>query len=149
MSPPPPTPEDGNRSSFRNVEVSKFFGIPDDGYSPKANQFWLSISIVRTLQNLHVSMAMNFLFNFPLYLQSVPVHSANVVKSYIKACRRVLTSILLYLIGPQSFCDLKSVTYKLILKFTYLQLHPESCRQIFWQVFSQSSCFWWLLKVSN
>jgi hypothetical protein len=43
-----------------------------------------------------------FFFNFPLHLQSVPVHSANVVKS----CRRVLTSILLYLIGSESSCDL-------------------------------------------
>jgi hypothetical protein len=44
--------------------------------------------------------------NFPLYLQSVPIHSANVVKSYTKACRRVRTSSLLYLTGPESSCDL-------------------------------------------
>jgi hypothetical protein len=31
-------------------------------------------------------------FNFPLYLQSVPIYSANVVKSCTKACIRVLTS---------------------------------------------------------
>jgi hypothetical protein len=57
-----------------------------------------------------------FFFNFPLYLQSVPIYSANVVKSYTKACRRVLTSTLLYLIGLESSCDLGSVTYKLNLK---------------------------------
>jgi hypothetical protein len=60
---------------------------------------------------------LNF-FNFPLYLQSVPIHSANIVKSYIKACtsRRVLTSTLLYLIGSESSCDLGGETYKLNLK---------------------------------
>jgi hypothetical protein len=52
-------------------------------------------------------------FNFPLYLQSVPAHSANVVKLCTKACRRVLTSSLLYLIGSESSCDLGSETYKL------------------------------------
>jgi hypothetical protein len=57
-----------------------------------------------------------FLFNFSLYLQSVPIHSANVIKLCIKACRRVLTSTLLYLIGSESFCDLGSETYKLNLK---------------------------------
>jgi hypothetical protein len=58
----------------------------------------------------------NIFFNFPLYLQSVPIHSANAVKSYTKACRRVLTSTLLYLIGSESSCDLGSVTYKINLK---------------------------------
>jgi hypothetical protein len=57
-----------------------------------------------------------FFFNFPLYLQSVPVHSANVVKSCTEACRRVLTGTLLYLIGSESSCDLGSETYKLNLK---------------------------------
>jgi hypothetical protein len=57
-----------------------------------------------------------YFFNFPLYLQSVPVHSANVVKSCTKACRRVLISTLLYLIGSESSCDLGSETYKLNLK---------------------------------
>jgi hypothetical protein len=57
-----------------------------------------------------------FFYNFPLYLQSVPVHSANAVKSCTKAFRKVLTSTLLYLIGSESFCDLGSVTYKLNLK---------------------------------
>jgi hypothetical protein len=52
----------------------------------------------------------------PLYFQSVPIHSANVVKSYTKACRRVLTSTLLCLIGSESSCDLGSVTYNLNLK---------------------------------
>jgi hypothetical protein len=58
----------------------------------------------------------NFFFNFPLYLQSVPVHSVNVLRSYTKACRRVLTSTLLYLIGSESSCDLGSESYKLNLK---------------------------------
>jgi hypothetical protein len=44
------------------------------------------------------------------------MHSANVVKLYTKACRRVLTSTLLYLIGSGSSCDLGSVIYKLNLK---------------------------------
>jgi hypothetical protein len=51
-------------------------------------------------------------FNFQLYLQYVPIHSAKV----LKACRRVLTSTLLYLIGSESTCDLGSETYKLNLK---------------------------------
>jgi hypothetical protein len=55
-----------------------------------------------------------YFFNFPLYLQSVPVHSANVVKSCTKACRRVLTSTPLYLIGSESSCDLGSETYKTV-----------------------------------
>jgi hypothetical protein len=57
-----------------------------------------------------------FFFNFPLYLQSVPIHSANVVKSCTKACRKVFTSTLIYLIGSESCCDLESETYKLNLK---------------------------------
>jgi hypothetical protein len=59
----------------------------------------------------------HFFFSiFPLYLQSVPIHSANVEKSCTKACIRVLTSALLYLVGSESSCDLGSVTYKLNLK---------------------------------
>jgi hypothetical protein len=57
-----------------------------------------------------------FFFNFPLYLQSVPIPSANVVKLYTKACKRLLTSTLLYLIGSELSCDLGNVTYKLNLK---------------------------------
>jgi hypothetical protein len=34
-----------------------------------------------------------------LYLKSLPIHSANVVKSCTKVCRRVLASTLLYLIA--------------------------------------------------
>jgi hypothetical protein len=55
-------------------------------------------------------------FNFPLYLQSVPTHSANVLRPCRKARRRVLTSTLLYLIGSESSCDLGSETYKLNLR---------------------------------
>jgi hypothetical protein len=61
-------------------------------------------------------VGLKFLFNFPLHLQSVPVHSANVVKPCTKAYRRVLTSTLLYLIRSESSCDLGSETYKLNLK---------------------------------
>jgi hypothetical protein len=57
-----------------------------------------------------------FFFNFPLYLQTVPIHSPSVLKSYTKTCRRVLTSTLLYLIGSESSCDLGSETLKLNLK---------------------------------
>jgi hypothetical protein len=69
----------------------------------------------------HVGLSLSFhgrqfLFNFPLYLQSVPVHSAKVVKSCTEACRRVPTSTLIYLIGSESSCDLVSETYKLELK---------------------------------
>jgi hypothetical protein len=39
---------------------------------------------------------------FQLHLQSVPVHSANVVKPCTKTCGKVLTSTLLYLIGSES-----------------------------------------------
>jgi hypothetical protein len=85
------------------------------------------------MQQLCLSKLLLF-FNFPLYLQSVPIHSANVVKSYTKACRRVLTSTLLYLIGSGSSCDLGSVTYKLYLQLQHL--HIESGRQIYWQVLS-------------
>jgi hypothetical protein len=53
-----------------------------------------------------------FFLNFPLYLQSVPIPSSNVVKS----CKRVLSSTHLYLIGSESSCDLGSETYKLNLK---------------------------------
>jgi hypothetical protein len=56
----------------------------------------------------------NFYFNFPLHLQSVPIYSANVVKSCTKTCRIVFTSTLLYLIRSESSCDLG--TYKLNLK---------------------------------
>jgi hypothetical protein len=56
------------------------------------------------------------LFNFPLYLKFVPIHSANIVKSFTKACRRVLISTLLYLIESESSCDLGIVTYKLNLE---------------------------------
>jgi hypothetical protein len=56
------------------------------------------------------------IFNFPLYLISVSMHSANAVKSCTKACRRVLTSTVLHLIGSEYSCDLGSVTYKLNLK---------------------------------
>jgi hypothetical protein len=37
-------------------------------------------------------------------------------RAFVKACRRVVTSTLLYVIGSESSCDLGSVTYKLNLK---------------------------------
>jgi hypothetical protein len=46
----PPSPEDGNRSSFRNVV---FFGIQDDGESPeKFCEFCTTYTIVRILSSL-------------------------------------------------------------------------------------------------
>jgi hypothetical protein len=49
-------------------------------------------------------------FNFPLYLQSVPIHSANVVKSFTKACGRVLSSAPLQLIGSDTvICTIQYV----------------------------------------
>jgi hypothetical protein len=61
-------------------------------------------------------LVFTFFFNFPLYLQPVSIHSANVVKSCTKACRIVLTSTLLYLIRSELSCDIGSETYKLNLK---------------------------------
>jgi hypothetical protein len=60
-----------------------------------------------------------FLFNFPLYLQSVPVHSANLVRSYTNARRRVLTSTLQYLIGSESSDDLGRETYTYLTNQIY------------------------------
>jgi hypothetical protein len=62
-------------------------------------------------------------------MQSVPIHSASVVKSCTKACRKVLTSTILYLVGSESSCDLGGVTYKLNLKthiynYSYYILNP-------------------------
>jgi hypothetical protein len=42
-----------------------------------------------------------FFVVIPFYLQSVPVHSANCVKPYTVACRRVFSSSPLELIGPR------------------------------------------------
>jgi hypothetical protein len=67
--------------------------------------------ITYTLLYIYIYIYYTIFFNFPLYLPSVPAHLANVVK----ACRRVPTSALLYLVGPES-CDLGSETYKLNLK---------------------------------
>jgi hypothetical protein len=75
-----------------------------------------SFSIISTAnESMQFEIALKILkhilfFNFPFYLQSVPVHSANVVKSCTKACGRVLTSTLLYLIGSEPSCDLGSET---------------------------------------
>jgi hypothetical protein len=55
-----------------------------------------------------------FFFNVSLYLQSVPIRSANVVNS----CRRAITITLLYVKRSESSCDLGSETYKLNLKKT-------------------------------
>jgi hypothetical protein len=62
------------------------------------------------------SLSRLFFFNFTLYLQSVPIRSEHVAKSCTKACGRVLTSTLLYLMGSEFSCYLESVTYKLNLK---------------------------------
>jgi hypothetical protein len=48
----------------------------------------LPIRNQRTSHIMRTKGPLNIFFNFPLYLQSVPIHSGNVVK----ACRRVLSS---------------------------------------------------------
>jgi hypothetical protein len=50
--------------------------------------FFLNVITCTTACSLHI-----YFFNFPLYLQSVPIHSANVVKSCTKACRRVIQGV--------------------------------------------------------
>jgi hypothetical protein len=50
----------------------------------------LEININKTVS----SPGHTFFFYFPLYLLSVTIHSANIVKSYTKTCRIVLTSAL-------------------------------------------------------
>jgi hypothetical protein len=44
--------------------------------------------------NLHTYLCVNIFFISPFYLQSVPICSLNVAKSYTKARRRVLASTL-------------------------------------------------------
>jgi hypothetical protein len=51
-------------------------------------------------------------FVIPLYLQAVPVHSANCVRTYTVACRRVLSSAPL---GSRPLVALGDETYKLNL----------------------------------
>jgi hypothetical protein len=46
QSTPPPSPEDGNRSSFRNVVFTR---IPDDGKSPKPSNSVHQIQVSRSL----------------------------------------------------------------------------------------------------
>jgi hypothetical protein len=45
------------------------------------------------------------------YLQSVPVHSANAVRTYTKGCRRVLTTTLLSVMGSEPSCDLGNLYF--------------------------------------
>jgi hypothetical protein len=53
----PSSPEEGNRSSFRNVV---FFGILDDGKSPeKFCEFCATYTIVRILSSLYVPPSLN------------------------------------------------------------------------------------------
>jgi hypothetical protein len=82
--------------------------------------FYINNNINNKDKGLFYSLHVH-IFNFPLYLQSVSIHSANVVKSYTMACRRVLTGTL-YLIGLESSCELGSANYKLNNK---LYLHIE------------------------
>jgi hypothetical protein len=53
-------------------------------------------------------------FTIPFYLQSVPVHSANRVKTYTMACRRVLGSAPLQLMGSRAF-----VAYGRLTNYNY------------------------------
>jgi hypothetical protein len=73
-------------------------------------------SVILKRSSATLSWPLLFFFYFPFYLQFVPVHSENIVKSCTKAHRRVLTSTLLYSIGSESSCDLGSETYRLNLK---------------------------------
>jgi hypothetical protein len=51
----------------------------------------------------------------PIYLQSVPVHSANGAKTYTVECRRVLSSAPLWLIGSRPLLALGNEAYELNL----------------------------------
>jgi hypothetical protein len=64
------------------------------------------------------------------YLQSVLIHSANVARSCTKACRAVLTSTFLYLIGFRVLLWFRECDLKLYLQLQHL--HIESGRQIYW-----------------
>jgi hypothetical protein len=96
-----------------NLKVLLFKGLNEDVRE-------IFVTFRRILMKYYVRYfsytSLLFFFNFPLSLQSVPIHPANVVKSCTKTCRRVLTSTLLYLIGSEPSCDLGSVTSKLNLK---------------------------------
>jgi hypothetical protein len=81
------------------------------------NNFCTTVVHTKPSKNVLINICLETsVFNFPFYLQSVPTHSANVVKLYTKACRRVLTSTLLFLIGSESSCDIGNETYKLNVK---------------------------------
>jgi hypothetical protein len=107
------------------ILIFKFFDSNrEDG------RFWTQWDHVTTLKlsskSIHDMELKLFFCIIPLYLQSVLIHSVNVVRSYTKACRRVLTSTLLYLTGSEPSCDLGNETYRLnlktiftITKFTY------------------------------
>jgi hypothetical protein len=60
-------------------------------------------------------------FVIPIYLQSVPAHSANCVKTYTMACRRVLSSVPLQLIGSRHLVAFGDETYKLELQIQQLR----------------------------
>jgi hypothetical protein len=60
-------------------------------------------------------------------LQSVPIHSTNVVKLCTKVCRRVHTSTLLYLIGSESSYDLGYIKIWLT-GFGCIELRFFNCR---------------------
>jgi hypothetical protein len=72
VSSPPPSPEDGNRSSFRNVV---FFGIQDDGKSPeKFCEFCTSVEQLTVLrQTLFKAMILRRNLNKELKLYIVHV----------------------------------------------------------------------------
>jgi hypothetical protein len=69
-------------------------------FEPKTGRRIMSrIGIVMLIY--HGRKPIDFFLNFPLYLLSVRVNSANAVTS----CRRELTGTLLYSIGSESSCD--------------------------------------------
>jgi hypothetical protein len=71
VSSPPPSPEDGNRYSFRNVVFSR---IPEDGYSPQAQQFCVLHTIVRTVWNLRGLLFKGLLLTLKAFLEGGSSH---------------------------------------------------------------------------
>jgi hypothetical protein len=61
-------------------------------------------------------MPQHIFFVVPFYLQTVQVHSGNCVKMYTMACRRGLSSALLYLVGTTPVVACGKESYKLNLK---------------------------------
>jgi hypothetical protein len=86
-------------------------------------------------------------FIVPFYLQSVPVRSANCVKSCTIARRRVLSSDFLQLVGSRSLVAFENETYELNpanydCKYDNYTRNLVVGRQIICQVSPQSPVVW-------